>query len=143
VPVGLRRWQRGGGDNQVSGIDRGGITIAQGPINGFGSVIVNGVRYSTAGRPGSRSTTSRAWSRTCAWAQVVRVRGPTGCGGTTGTATTISYDDDVEGPIQSIEAGADTLVVLGQTVKVGPSTSFDDRISTRSLAGLAVATGSR
>jgi len=127
----------GGGDNQVSGIDRGGITIAQGPINGFGSVIVNGVRYSTAGaritiddQPGVESGLRVG--------QVVRVEGRLDAGGTTGTATTISYDDDVEGPIQSIEAGADTLVVLGQTVKVGPSTSFDDRISTRSLAGLAV-----
>ena len=127
----------GDGNNQVSGIDRGGIAFAQGPINGFGSVIVNGVRYSTAGatitiddQPGVESDLRVG--------QVVRVEGRLDAGGTTGTATRISYDDDVEGPIQSIEAGADTLVVLGQTVKVGPSTSFDDRISTRSLAGLAV-----
>ena len=127
----------GDGNNQVSGIDRGGIAFAQGPINGFGSVIVNGVRYSTAGatitiddQPGVESDLRVG--------QVVRVEGRLDAGGTTGTATRISYDDDVEGPIQSIEPAADTLIVLGQTIKVGPSTSFDDRISPRSLAGLAV-----
>jgi len=127
----------GGGDNQVSGIDRGGITFAQGPINGFGSVIMNGVRYSTAGatitiddQPGVESDLRVG--------QVVRVEGRLDAGGTTGTATRISYDDDVEGPIESIGLSTGTLVVLGQTVKVGPSTSFDDRISPRSLAGLAV-----
>jgi hypothetical protein len=127
----------GGGDNQVSGIDRGGITIAQGPINGFGSVIVNGVRYSTTGatitiddQPGTESDLRVG--------QVVRVEGRLDAGGATGTATRISYDDDVEGPIESIDVAAGRLVVLGQTVKVGPSTSFDDRISPRSLSGLAV-----
>ena len=126
----------GGGDNQVSGIDRGGITIAQGPINGFGSVIVNGVRYSTTGatitiddQPGTESDLRVG--------QVVRVEGRLDAGGATGTATRISYDDDVEGPIESIDVAAGTLVVLGQTVKVGASTSFDDRISPRSLEGLA------
>ena len=126
----------GDGNNQVSGIDRGGITIAQGPINGFGSVIVNGVRYSTTGatitiddQPGVESDLRVG--------QVVRVEGQLDAGGTTGTATRVSYDDDVEGPIQSIDRSA-TLVVLGQTIMVGPSTSFDDRISPRSLAGLAV-----
>ena len=125
------------GTNQVSGIDRGGITIAQGPITGFGSVIVNGVRYSTAGamitiddQPGVESDLRVG--------QVVRVEGQLDASGTTGTATRVFYNDDVEGPIQSIGPAADTLVVLGQTVKVGPSTSFDDRISPRSLAGLAV-----
>jgi hypothetical protein len=127
----------GGGENQVSGIDRGGITISQGPINGFGSVIVNGVRYSTAGamitiddQPGVESDLRVG--------QVVRVEGQLDASGTTGTATRVFYNDDVEGPIQSIGPAAGTLVVLGQTVKVGPSTSFDDRISPRSLAGLAV-----
>jgi Domain of unknown function (DUF5666) len=126
-----------GSDNQVSGIDRGGKTIAQGPINGFGSVIVNGVRYSTAGavitiddQPGTESDLRVG--------QVVRVEGQLDPGGATGTASSVSYHDDVEGPVESISLAASTLVVLGQTVKVGPSTSFDDRISPRSLSGLAV-----
>jgi hypothetical protein len=127
----------GGSGNQVAGIDRGGITIAQGPINGFGSVIVNGVHYSTAGasitidgQPGVESDLRVG--------QVVRVEGKLDASGATGLALKISYNDDVEGAIQSINLAAGTLVVLGQTVRVGPATSFDDRISPRALEGLAV-----
>lgn len=131
----------GGGGSQIDagigGIDRGGITVAQGPISGFGSVIVNGVHYSTAGatitvddQPGVESDLRVG--------QVVRIEGRLDASGTAGVATRISYNDDVDGPIQSIDLAAGSLVVLGQTVRVGPGTSFDDGISPRSLEGLAV-----
>jgi hypothetical protein len=126
----------GGNDNQIGGIDRGGNTIAQGPISGFGSVIVNGVRYGTGSatitiddRPGTESELRVG--------QVVRIEARPDASGTTLVATRITYDDDVEGPIQSIDRAAGRMVVLGQTVRVGPATSFDDRIVPRSLEGLA------
>jgi len=38
-----------GGDGQIAGIDRGGApAVASGPISGFGSVIVNGIRFDTS-----------------------------------------------------------------------------------------------
>ncbi len=124
-------------DAGIGGIDRGGITIAQGPISGFGSVIVNGVHYSTSGatitiddQPGVESELRVG--------QVVRIEGRLDTNGATGVATRIAYNDDVDGPIQSISLAAGTLVVLGQTVMVGPGTSFDDSISPRSLDGLQV-----
>ena len=131
----------GGGGNDgvgpIGGIDRGGVTISQGPINGFGSVIVNGVRYTTTGatitiddRPGTESELRAG--------QVVRVEGTVDASGTAGTARSISFNDDVEGPVQSIDPAVAQLVVLGQTVQVGRATSFDDSISPRSLEGLAV-----
>jgi|APFre7841882724_1041349.scaffolds.fasta_scaffold09720_3 hypothetical protein len=127
----------GGGNSPTAGIDRGGKTVSQGPINGFGSVIVNGVRYSTTGavitinnRPGVESELRVG--------QVVRVEGKVEVNGTTGTATRIEFNADVEGPVQSIDLAASRMVVLGQVVQVGPVTSFDDRIVPRSLAGLAI-----
>lgn len=130
----------GGGsdiDTNPGGIDRGGKTIAQGPISGFGSVIVNGVHYSTSGatitiddQPGVESDLRVG--------QVVRLEGRLDASGTTGVATRITYNDDVEGPIQSINLATDSLVVLGQSIEVGPATSFDDGISPRSIDGLAV-----
>ena len=128
----------GGGDNDATGgIDRGGVTIAQGTINGFGSVIVNGVRYSTSSatitvddQPGTESDLRVG--------QVVRVEGTVDAGGTTGTARSIRYDDNVEGPVQSIDFAAARFVVLGQTVQVGAGTSFDDSIVPRSLDGLEI-----
>lgn len=126
-----------GGGDPVAGIDRGGVTIAQGPINGFGSVIVNGVHYSTTGatitiddQPGTESDLQVG--------QVVRVTGTVDANGTTGTARSISFSNEVEGPVQSIDLAAARLVVLGQTVQVSRNTSFDDGVSPRSLEGLTV-----
>lgn len=126
-----------GGGETVSGIDRGGITIASGPINGFGSVIVNGVHYATAGasivvddQPGTESDLRVG--------QVVRIEGTVDASGLTGSARSIRYDDDVEGLVQGIDLAASRFVVLGQTVLVGPATSYDDAIVPRGLEGLAV-----
>jgi hypothetical protein len=127
----------GGSDNTIAGIDRGGISIAQGPINGFGSVIVNGVHFSTSGatitiddQPGTESDLRVG--------QVVRVEGTLDASGTSGTAKKITYNDDVEGPVQSIDLAGSRLVVLGQTVQVGAATSFGDSIVPRGLDGLRV-----
>ena len=133
----------GGGSDDQSGNNpppSGGIVrtgFAIGPIANFGSVIVNGVRYSTTGAtitiddsPGVESDLRVG--------QVVSISGQFDAGLTTGTATQISFDDNVEGPVQSIDTAASTLVVLGQTVRVGADTSFDDNIQPASLAGLAV-----
>lgn len=127
-----------GGDNDpTAGIDRGGITIAQGPISAFGSVIVNGVRYSTTAatvtiddQPGTESDLRVG--------QVVRIEGTVNADGVTGTARTISFNDELEGPVQSIDLAASRFVVLGQPVRVGAGTSFDDSIVPRNLGGLQV-----
>ena len=147
LPAFLLGCSGGGGDGggaagndggaPTDGIDRGGVTISQGPINGFGSVIVNGVRFATTGatitiddQPGAESDLRAG--------QVVRIEGTVDASGTTGTARSISFNDDVEGPVQSIDLAAARLVVLGQAVQVGRTTSFDDSIVPRSLEGLAV-----
>lgn len=67
---------------------------------------------------------------------VVLVKGTLDSGGTTGVAATVVFDDNVEGPIGSIDQTAGTLVVLGQTVRVDADTSFDDSIPSRALTGL-------
>ncbi len=126
-----------GGDSPPpsGGIVRTGMAV--GPIATFGSVVVNGVRYSTAGAtitvddsPGTESDLRVG--------QVVRIRGELDAGLTTGTASSVSFDDNVEGPVQTIDAAGSSLVVLGQTVRVGAGTSFDDDIQPASLAGLVV-----
>jgi hypothetical protein len=126
----------GGGSEPIAGIDRGGV-IAVGPITGFGSVIVNGVHYSTAGaaitvdgRPAAESDLRVG--------QVVRIEGSLDADGLTGSATRIDFNGLVEGPVQSLDLVANRLVVLGQAVQVSASTSFDDSIVPRALEGLAV-----
>jgi hypothetical protein len=126
----------GGSGNGTGGIDRGGVTIAVGPVSGFGSIFVNGVEYSTSGatvsvddQPGTESDLRVG--------QIVRVEGTVNANGTTGTATKVTFDDELEGPIQSIDLARNQMVILGQTVQVGPGTSFDEGISPASLEGLA------
>lgn len=127
----------GSGGSTVAGIDRGGITIAQGPISGFGSVIVNGVHYSTSGatitvddRPGAESDLRVG--------QVVRIEASLDASGTSGVAKSVTYNDDVEGPVQGIDLAASRLVVLGQTIQVSAATSYGDSIVPRGLEGLRV-----
>jgi hypothetical protein len=124
------------GSNTTAGIDRGGV-VTSGTITGFGSVHVNGVRYVTSGatfvvddQPGSESDLRVG--------QVVRIEGKLDASGTTGTATRVIFDDEVEGPVQSIDLVNARLVVLGRAVQVGPNTSFDDAFVPRSLEGLVV-----
>ena len=132
----------GGGGNSVAGIDARGTptpvaVVAKGTIAGFGSIIVNGVRYDTSsatfdvdGSAGIQSDLRIG--------QVVVVRGTLNDDPTTGAANSVRFGDLVEGPISSINIAAGTITVLSQIVVVDTDTSFDDRISPASIEGLAV-----
>lgn len=131
----------GGGGDVTAGIDGGGIqpaAVSVGTITGFGSVFVNGVEYMTGN---STSYTINGQSGTESQlrvGQVVRITGKIDDNGTTGSATSISFDDNVEGPITALDAVAGTLTVMGQPVRVTATTIFDDAsISPADITGLA------
>jgi hypothetical protein len=118
----------------ANGIVRTGMAV--GPIASFGSVVVNGIHYETDdavitvdGEPATQADLRVG--------QVVRIVAELEDGETTGAASSVDFDDNVEGPIASIDLAGSRFVVLGQTVLVGAETSFDDGISPRSLEGLA------
>lgn len=116
------------------GVDSGGTgtgaesTLALGPINGFGSIIVNGLRFddSTAaisddeGRVRTRAEL-RLGMRTEVLGSAVGVAGGT----PTATASSIRIRSDLEGPIDAIDAAAGQLNVLGQAVQMAPTTVID------------------
>jgi len=119
----------------TGGIGRNGIAV--GPISNFGSVVVNGVRFNTD------SATFMVDDAAAAQADlrvgyVIVVNGTIDNNGTTGTANTVTFDDLVTGPVESIDLVSGALLVLGQTVLVGPDTSFDDRFSPASIEGISV-----
>jgi hypothetical protein len=128
----------GGGGSQKLDSPDSSDAFAYGAITALGSVFVNGVRYDTSqaaftidGRSGTE--------RDLAVGDVVLVAGSLNGGSTTqGTADTIVFDDAVEGPVDSIDSPGNSLVVLGQTVRITADTSFDDSVPLQSLAGLAV-----
>jgi len=122
----------GGGGANFAGIDPSGT------INGFGSIIVNGIEYSTTGAAFDIDDSGSGIQADLKVGQQVRIRWTSSDDGVTRRAQTVSYDDSVEGPIAGIDLAAGSLVVLGQVVLVDPATSFDDDISPRDLTGLAV-----
>lgn len=132
----------GGGGGGVAGVDTGGTgTFAAGRISGVGAgtVTVNGVRYQDSGaRITNAEDGSALNSQDLKLGMVVRIRaGATTAGGAgnlpTADATEITVETQVKGPVES-KSGPDTLVVLGQTVKVDAATVYDGT----TFAGIAV-----
>lgn len=120
----------GGGGNNIAGIGGTGITTS-GTITGFGSIFVNGVEYDLAsagiivdGTPASDTDLTIG--------MVVKVEGTVSSDGVTGTARSVSYNTELQGPISSaIAVDADniskTFSVLGRTIVVNVNTtSFED-----------------
>ncbi len=134
----------GGGSNSggvtptpppIGGIGRNGIAV--GPITTFGSVVVNGVRYETSAATFTINDTAGTLNDLKV-GQVVSVVGTIDSGGATGSASQVTFDESVKGPVESIDLVASRLVVIGQTILVSPDTSFDNGFSPASLDGVSV-----
>jgi hypothetical protein len=111
--------------NYVAGIDRSGTpsaVVTRGPITAFGSIFVNGVEYETSN---AAITFKEAPSteNDLAIGHIVTVRG-TGNGDGTGSADEIEFETNVQGPVDSINIGANTLIIMGQAVELDGLTSF-------------------
>ncbi len=125
----------GGGGGGDSGTGTGGTTAtassyAQGPIDGFGSVIVGGVRYddsqaSVSDEDGNPSSSAALKLGMTVQIDAGRIDNAAG----TATALRIRFGSELLGPVGSIDLTASTMVVLGQTVLVTTSTVFDTSLS--------------
>ncbi len=123
----------------TAGIDRGGIAspvATQGPITGFGSIIVNGVHYeitnaqiSVNGGPTTEAD--------LAIGQLVTVIGEIADDGSSGVADTVEFEANVIGPVDSLDVPGGTLVVLGQSVITDENTVLDIGPGAEPLAALA------
>jgi len=128
----------GGGDSGNSAPTEGATAFVEGPITGFGSIIVNGVRYDDGtaavlddddvshGRDALKLGMMVAIDAT----QVDRAAG-------SGQALRIRFGSEIVGPVQSVDTAANTLLLLGQTVRITATTVFDDSLG-GGLAGLAI-----
>lgn len=121
----------GGGESGTGVIGGDPTSIHTGVITGFGSVYVTGIEFMT---PETTYTLDgAAGSETqLAVGMVVTVRGSVDANGTTGTATSIEFEDEVEGIVLSntIPPGtvSGSLNVMGRTVVVDASTQFSSAV---------------
>jgi hypothetical protein len=114
--------------------------VASGPITGFGSVFVSEYEYDTTtttmtvdGKSGSQSDLKKG--------MVVLVNATLTHNYGTGeppqrTANTLSYEDTVEGIVQSVAPDGSSLVVLGQTVAITTRTIIDATIPGQNILSL-------
>jgi hypothetical protein len=109
--------------------------LVAGPITGFGSVIVDGMRLDD-----DQAAITDDDGRALAESELrlgmqCDVSGDDHGGGR-GSAHEIHVHAALVGAVQSVDAAAGTLTVLDQTVASGPQTAIDDSI-TGGLAGIA------
>ncbi len=123
-PAELGAVNAGGG---AAGITGTGF-ISSGTITGFGSVIVNGVRFETQNTTFDVDGDDTAVENDLGVGMVVQVAGTINPDGTTGVATKIVFDEEIQGPVASIvpaENNTRTFTVLGTTVVINNKTVFD------------------
>lgn len=128
----------GGGGGGSAGIDGSGapaIAVVSGPINGFGSVIVNGVHYDT--------DSAEFWVRGALADEsalnvgsYIHLEGTVDANGKEGVAKRVYFQPNVIGTVSSVNSIDETFVVLGQTVHVTNNTAFDFGISPRDINGV-------
>jgi len=99
--------------------------VAVGPITGFGSVIVNGVTFGTANAIVTMDD-EPAIESSLRLGMIVSVGGAIDATTGEARASEISFVDDVEGPVLSMDRVAGSFVVLGRTVFVDELTVFED-----------------
>ncbi len=122
----------GGGLSIGGGID--GSAVVSGPIQGFGSIFVRGIEFDTTdamitidGQAASESDLRLG--------MVVTVEGDIDGNATTGTALAVNFQEEVRGPVDSVDNGASMFTVLSQVVVVDAATVFEGATLGTLMAG--------
>jgi hypothetical protein len=113
----------GGSGGNLAGGGIGGTGISFGTITGFGSVFVNGVEFDTSGSTFDVDDNPAAMESDLGVGMVVTVTGFVNNDGITGSASSIEYDEAIEGPIstnpvEDADMVTKTFDVLGITVAI-------------------------
>ena len=117
------------------GVDTGGTgspaqTFSSGSVSGFGSIVVNRVRYDeSAARVEDDEGSARSRSDLKLGVVVEIDAGPVSTeprtGTRTATASTVRIGSEIKGPVDAVNVAGGTLTVLGQLVLVDADTVFD------------------
>lgn len=106
-------------------------SIASGPITGFGSIIINGVRFDDSSASVSDDDGNARSNSELRLGMMAEVEGSgitSDDSGSHSKARAIRFGPEIVGPVDSVAADGKSLVVLGETVQVTPDTIVDDRL---------------
>ena len=126
----------GPGAQAGAAADAAAQSLKTGRITGFGSIIVDGVRYDDSAATFSDDDGGMRDRSAMRLGMVVEVQGGRIDPATArARAAAFVIRNEVEGPIEAVDAAAGTLTVLGQSLRVDASTVYED---VAGLAGLSV-----
>jgi Domain of unknown function (DUF5666) len=125
----------GTGANQVSnGVTPASTTVTPstadvavtvtGPITGFGSVIVSGIKFDDSAAAVIRDAMSST-NQSLRLGMTVEIIGTKSAGGSTASASQIRVFSEIKGPTQIVIGGSSSLIVLGTGVRVDANTVID------------------
>jgi hypothetical protein len=125
----------GGGGGEDGGVGTGGTgSLSLGPISGFGSIFVNGVRFDDDSARVLDADGLPSRREALALGMVVEVEGePIAVvdGIRTARATTIRFGSELLGPVEAVSG--DGFVVLGQPVRATAATAWANAAGPSSL----------
>lgn len=132
----------GGGSFDFSGVGTGGTgSFSSGSISGFGSIIVNKVRYDDTSALVTDDDGRTLTNTALRLGMVVEVEGSNiatdAAGLRRASASRIQVRSEILGPVERLDPVAGTLTVLGQSVRTTAATVFSDGVR-GGLTGLAI-----
>ena len=130
-----------GGGVGTGGTGGNATAYAAGPITGFGSVIVGGVRFddsAAAVEDGDGARRSRDELRLGMTVEVDSSAISSDSSGSRANASRIRFESELVGLVGVVDVAGGSFMLLGQRVTVDDNTVFDERLA-GGLSGLALA----
>ena len=120
----------GGGDAGPASLGNSPVSASytEGTLTGFGSIIVNGVRFDESSASVSDDAGQAQSSSALKLGMRLEVDSASVSGGAA-KATAVRFGSALVGPVSAKDAAAQTVTVLGQTVDISATTVFDATLS--------------
>lgn len=128
-----------GGGVGTGGTGGNATAYAAGPITGFGSIIVGGVRFDDSAANVEDSEGGRRSRDELRLGMTVEIDSSavsTDATGSSASASRIRFESEMVGLVGFVDVADNSFTMLGQRVSVDAATVFDDRLDGGGLAGL-------
>ncbi|OQX15630.1 MAG: hypothetical protein BWK73_06320 [Thiothrix lacustris] len=112
------------GFTQIATGGIGGTGISTGPITGFGSIVVNGVKYDIEQATLTRNGQLAAGQNEYRIGEYVTVKGQINADGVTGKASEVAFINELEGTVTHVSTDGVTVGIMGQVIRVNALTVF-------------------